>query len=141
MGTMTPAAIHSRPHPIDRRTSLARTAPRPDPVIRILAYFSFIRGCLGLAVATFLMSGGTPGILLAAIVGVPSLSTVVLAIGLVKMKAWARTLVVVFHLGSLALTAVALLRSGMEMDSLSLLEGLFSFTLVAWLAVRWDRFQ
>lgn len=141
MGTMTPAAIRSRPHHIDRHTSFARTAPRPDPVIRILAYFSFIRGCIGLAVAALLMSAGTTGIVFGTIFGVLNLSTVVLAVGLAKMKAWARTTVVVFHLASLALTAVALLRGGMEMDGLSLLEGLFSFTLVTWLVVRWDRFQ
>lgn len=124
--------------PLARTAAASRQFVKPDPVVRLLAYFMFVRGAFGLALAAFLATAGPGGLVVAGIATLLSLPSVVLAIGLAKLKAWARNAVVALDLLSLAL---AIVPSTSGLVSSTMVGMLFSLVVIAWLVYRWDRFR
>lgn len=142
MRTSTPATtVPHTTHRIERQPLAPSHAARPDPVIRYFAFLMFLRGMIGLAIAGFFILSGPTGIALAGIFILCSAPSLVLAIGLVKMKAWARSIVAVFELLGMALVVLSLIASQGSPNPVAMVQLLYSFMLVAWLVYRWDRFR
>lgn len=138
----TTSPYESTTQPAHRSGQRSMTAPstgKPDRVVRWLAFLTFVQSLFGLAVTLFLFTMGPEGMFVAAMVGLPSLLSLVAAVGLVKMKRWARNFIVFIEMVSLARAIIPSTdAAGAGKSPFGMV---FSFVIIAWMVYRWDRFQ